>query len=114
MFGESSRYNTLACTHLLPPAALPLLPPLPAECDNWCEYPVADRPNAVRQFLDAAKKDPSMIKVEGVGGTQAAGRARKGLGCVRMGLGGVDGHRGGCHNRNTSCKTKTGTAAICH
>lgn len=34
-----------------------------AECDAWCEYPVADRPNAVRQFLDAAKKDPSLIKV---------------------------------------------------
>ena len=35
----------------------------PAECDNWCDYPVADRPNAVRQFMEAAKADPSMIKV---------------------------------------------------
>ena len=34
-----------------------------AECDGWCEYPVADRPNAVRQFLLAAKADPSLIKV---------------------------------------------------
>ena len=38
-------------------------PCLIAECDGWCEYPVADRPNAVRQFLDAAKRDPSLIKV---------------------------------------------------
>jgi hydroxyproline O-arabinosyltransferase len=37
--------------------------PLQPKCDGWCEYPVSDRPNAVRQFLDAAKKDPSMIKV---------------------------------------------------
>eukprot|EP00887_Chlorella_sp_A99_P004360 scaffold15.g4360.t1 len=36
--------------------------PLHPECDGWCEYPVADRPNAVRQFMDAAKTDPSMIK----------------------------------------------------
>ncbi len=27
-----------------------------------CEYPVSDRGNAVRQFFDAAAKDPSMIK----------------------------------------------------
>ena len=39
----------------------PLLPP-PAECDGWCDYPVADRPNAVRQYLQAAKADPSLIK----------------------------------------------------
>ncbi|PSC71378.1 hypothetical protein C2E20_5225 [Micractinium conductrix] len=36
--------------------------PLHPECDGWCEYPVADRPNAVRQFLLAAKADPSLIK----------------------------------------------------
>lgn len=41
-----------------------------------------------------------------VGGAQAVGRARRGLGCVCMDWGGVDGHRGGYHNRNTSRKTK--------
>lgn len=38
--------------------------PLQPKCDGWCEYPVSDRPNAVRQFFDAAAKDPSMIKGE--------------------------------------------------
>ena len=37
--------------------------PLHPECDTWCEFPVADRPNAVQQWIDAAKKDPTMIKV---------------------------------------------------
>lgn len=37
--------------------------PLHPECDTWCEFPVADRPNAVQQWVDAAKKDPSLIKV---------------------------------------------------
>lgn len=37
--------------------------PLHPECDTWCEFPVADRPNAVQQWINAAKKDPSMIKV---------------------------------------------------
>jgi hydroxyproline O-arabinosyltransferase len=36
--------------------------PLTPKCDTWCEFPVADRPNAVRQFLDAAAKDPSLIQ----------------------------------------------------
>ncbi len=36
--------------------------PLQPECDVWCDFPVSDRPNAVRQFFDAAKKTPSMIK----------------------------------------------------
>lgn len=36
--------------------------PLQPECDNWCEYPVSDRADAVQQFFDASKKDPSMIK----------------------------------------------------
>ena len=36
--------------------------PLQPECDSWCEYPVSDRANAVHQFFDAAKLDPSMIK----------------------------------------------------
>lgn len=39
-----------------------LATPLHPECDAWCDYPVADRPNAIRQFLDAAVADPSMIK----------------------------------------------------
>lgn len=37
--------------------------PLTPECDTWCEFPVADRPNAVQQWVNAAKADPSMIKV---------------------------------------------------
>jgi hydroxyproline O-arabinosyltransferase len=36
--------------------------PLTPQCDTWCEFPVADRPNAVRQFFDAADKDPSLIQ----------------------------------------------------
>jgi hypothetical protein len=37
--------------------------PLTPACDTWCDFPVADRPNAVRQWIAAAEKDPSMIKV---------------------------------------------------
>ncbi|GLI66190.1 hypothetical protein VaNZ11_009955 [Volvox africanus] len=36
--------------------------PLHPQCDEWCDFPVADRPNAVKQWIDAAAKDPSMIK----------------------------------------------------
>ncbi|GMH39670.1 hypothetical protein BSKO_07568 [Bryopsis sp. KO-2023] len=32
------------------------------KCDIWCEFPVADRPGAVRQFLEAAARTPSLIK----------------------------------------------------
>lgn len=35
--------------------------PLQPECDTWCEFPPASRPNAVRQFFDAARKNTSMI-----------------------------------------------------
>ncbi len=37
--------------------------PLTPECDTWCEFPVADRPNAVQQWVNAAKADPSMLQV---------------------------------------------------
>ena len=37
--------------------------PLTPTCDTWCEFPVSDRPNAVRQFFDAAAKDASLIQV---------------------------------------------------
>ena len=37
--------------------------PLQPECDGWCEYPVSDRANAVRQFFDAAETNKSMIRV---------------------------------------------------
>jgi hypothetical protein len=33
------------------------------QCDGWCDYPVANRPNAIMQFFRAAAKDPNMIKV---------------------------------------------------
>ena len=36
--------------------------PLQPECDHWCWFPVADRANAVQQWLDAAAVDPSLIK----------------------------------------------------
>lgn len=36
--------------------------PLQPECDNWCEYPVSDRANAVKQFFQAAKEKPDLIK----------------------------------------------------
>eukprot|EP00884_Botryococcus_braunii_P014590 jgi/Botrbrau1/23131/Bobra.0243s0061.1 len=36
--------------------------PLTPACDNWCEFPVSDRPNAVAQFLRAAEANPSLIK----------------------------------------------------
>ncbi|PNH02423.1 hypothetical protein TSOC_011595 [Tetrabaena socialis] len=36
--------------------------PLHPKCDEWCDFPVADRPNAVKQWIDAAAKDPGMIK----------------------------------------------------
>eukprot|EP01023_Acetabularia_acetabulum_P067906 TRINITY_DN9490_c0_g1_i1.p1 TRINITY_DN9490_c0_g1~~TRINITY_DN9490_c0_g1_i1.p1 ORF type:complete len:176 (-),score=16.00 TRINITY_DN9490_c0_g1_i1:71-598(-) len=32
--------------------------PLTPSCDHWCEFPVSDRPNAVVQFIEAAKQDP--------------------------------------------------------
>jgi len=31
--------------------------PLQPECDDWCEYPVSDRANAVNQFWEYAKKN---------------------------------------------------------
>ncbi|KAG2437347.1 hypothetical protein HXX76_006002 [Chlamydomonas incerta] len=36
--------------------------PLQPECDKWCWFPVADRANAMQQFIDAAEKDPSLLK----------------------------------------------------
>ncbi|KAG2487203.1 hypothetical protein HYH03_014177 [Edaphochlamys debaryana] len=36
--------------------------PLQPECDKWCWFPVADRANAVQQWIDAAEKDPSLVK----------------------------------------------------
>eukprot|EP00892_Ulva_mutabilis_P001996 jgi/Ulvmu1/11798/UM080_0009.1 len=36
--------------------------PLHPRCDTWCEFPVADRPNAVKQFLAAAAEDRSLVK----------------------------------------------------
>ena len=38
--------------------------PLRPACDTAsCAYPAGDRPNAVRKFLDAVKREPSLIKV---------------------------------------------------
>ncbi|KXZ54330.1 hypothetical protein GPECTOR_5g413 [Gonium pectorale] len=36
--------------------------PLQPECDKWCWFPVADRANAMQQWIDAAEKDPSLVK----------------------------------------------------
>ena len=30
-------------------------------CDGWCDYPVANRPNAILQYFDAVAKNKSMI-----------------------------------------------------
>ena len=38
--------------------------PLQPKCDDWCDYPVSDRGNAVVQFFQAAEKDPGLIKGE--------------------------------------------------
>ncbi|MEW5317898.1 MAG: hypothetical protein WDW38_009160 [Sanguina aurantia] len=35
--------------------------PLHPECDNWCDFPVADRPNAVHQWVKAALLDPTLV-----------------------------------------------------
>jgi len=55
--------------HLPPPLspATPQIPtfradPLQPACDTWCEFPVADRANAVQQWVDAVNADPSMVK----------------------------------------------------
>lgn len=37
--------------------------PLEPKCDDWCEFPVKDRANAVQQWIDAAEKDPLLVKV---------------------------------------------------
>ncbi|GIL58932.1 hypothetical protein Vafri_13942 [Volvox africanus] len=39
-----------------------LAQPLQPECDKWCWFPVADRANAVQQWINAAEKDPSLVK----------------------------------------------------
>lgn len=36
--------------------------PLHPECDTWCDFPVADRPNAVKQWMDAVLREPAMLK----------------------------------------------------
>eukprot|EP00873_Tetraselmis_striata_P027120 jgi/Tetstr1/447384/TSEL_034820.t2 len=35
--------------------------PLTPKCDEWCEFPVADRPDAVEQWMKAVDSDPSMV-----------------------------------------------------
>lgn len=30
--------------------------PLHPACDEWCDFPVADRPNAVRQWIEAVEQ----------------------------------------------------------
>ena len=46
--------------------------PLQPECDRWCEYPVSDRPNAVRQFFDAAATTaPALIRAPWILMTEA-------------------------------------------
>uniref|UniRef100_A0A7S0X0W7 Hydroxyproline O-arabinosyltransferase-like domain-containing protein n=1 Tax=Chlamydomonas leiostraca TaxID=1034604 RepID=A0A7S0X0W7_9CHLO len=36
--------------------------PLQPECDKWCWFPVADRANAMQQWIDAVAKTPSLQK----------------------------------------------------
>lgn len=49
-------------------SAHPASPACPPTAACRCEYPVSDRGNAVRQFFNAAAKNPSMIKVPGWAG----------------------------------------------
>lgn len=35
--------------------------PLTPACDAWCEYPVSDRADAVRQFLEATERTASLL-----------------------------------------------------
>jgi hypothetical protein len=35
--------------------------PLTPACDAWCEHPVGDRPDAVRQFFDAARVEKGLV-----------------------------------------------------
>ncbi|KAJ9529755.1 hypothetical protein QJQ45_014533, partial [Haematococcus lacustris] len=36
--------------------------PLHPKCDEYCDFPVADRANAVVQWIQAVKKDPNMLQ----------------------------------------------------
>jgi len=36
--------------------------PLHPECDGWCDFPVADRPNAVAQWISHVQANPSELK----------------------------------------------------
>ncbi|KAF5828994.1 hypothetical protein DUNSADRAFT_16723 [Dunaliella salina] len=36
--------------------------PVKPQCDGWCDYPVANRPHAIKAWFDAAAKDPSMAQ----------------------------------------------------
>lgn len=56
--------------------------PLQPDCDKWCWFPVADRANAMQQFIDAAEKDPSMLKVRAVMLQRALGVCRSHAGTV--------------------------------
>ena len=69
---------------LFPPHAFPCLQiptfharPLHPECDVWCDFPVADRPNAVAQWISAVQNDPSMLKVWGHRGVEAGTRRKE-------------------------------------
>jgi hypothetical protein len=56
------RYSVSVCPILLQEIPTYRAIPLTPKCDGWCEFPVADRPNAVRQFFAAAEADVRMIK----------------------------------------------------
>ncbi|GFH32599.1 uncharacterized protein HaLaN_31844, partial [Haematococcus lacustris] len=36
--------------------------PIRPECDGWCDYPVANRPPAIKAFFDAVRQNESMIQ----------------------------------------------------
>lgn len=90
---------SLPTLYLAPPPPRPRRPqidtfmakPLQPECDTWCWFPVADRANAMQQWLDAAEKNTSLIKV-------LAGQGRPSGG----GRGGIWGGEGGGRSRISS------------
>lgn len=69
--GEHLRYFTRILHRQEPDAVMDEIPtvrvePLHPHCDTWCEFPVADRPNAVAQWLQTedSRKGKFVLLIE--------------------------------------------------